>query len=626
MANRQFQHPSQLQYLKFWQNIALPVTTFNQADKIRIMRVSDYIFERLVEVGLTHTYSVTGRGALFLTDAVAKNENLKNISTHHEQAAGYAAVAHSQYTNKISVCLVSTGCASTNAVTAVLSAWQDGIPTFFISGQNTLAETTRYTGIPIRTFGQQEADIITLIQPITKYAVMLTDPQNIGIEMDKLIEFAMTGRKGPVWLDVPLDIQSMQIDPDGLVRWAQSKDEEAMWTNSKLETFESLLNQSKSPLFLLGHGVRSADSIPELEALLKKTQIPLIFTASAVDIFGSANVGSVGSIGMMGCARSAAQALQEADLLIVLGSRMNSMVTGPDFNDFGRNAKVVVVDIDPVEHSKPGRKIDLFLEIDILHFLQKIFSKTTYKTSESWIDHCEFLRSKSSELEKFMLPSDGVDLYQLANAISELLPDNGVLVTDSGLIELILPTNVRFKLGQRCLHPVSQGAMGYALPAAVGAHYASGEVIYSVIGDGSIMMNIQELQTIRHNKIPIVIIVVNNDAYSIIRKRQSELFRGRTIGTDSSNGVSCPNFEEVARCFELKYMSATNLGDFRTILEQCENTLEPILIELQGIRDQEYIQIARKKDSSGKLQRMPIEVQFPFVDTDMQPWFNEKIK
>jgi acetolactate synthase-1/2/3 large subunit len=588
------------------------------------MRVADYIFERLTEVGLTHTYSVTGRGALFLTDAVAKNNDIKNISTHHEQAAGYAAVAHSQYTNQISVCLVSTGCASTNAITPVLSAWQDGIPTFFISGQNTLAETTRHTGISIRTFGQQEADIISLVQPITKYAVMLTDPQNIGIEMDMLIEFAMNGRKGPVWLDVPLDIQSMQIDPAGLVRWVPSIDQETMSINSKLETFQSLLKESKSPLFLIGHGVRSADSILELEALLKKTQIPLIFTASAVDIFGSANVGSIGSIGMMGCTRSAAQALQEADLLIVLGSRMNSMVTGPDFDDFGRNAKVIVVDIDPVEHSKPGRNIDLFLEVDILHFLRAIFSDTTYKSSESWFNYCEILRSKSSELEKFMVPSDGVDLYQLAKVVSELLPDGGVLVTDSGLIELIRPTNIHFRRGQRCLHPASQGAMGYALPAAVGAYYASKEPIYAVIGDGSIMMNIQELQTIKHNQIPIVIIVINNDAYSIIRKRQSELFRGRTIGTDSSNGLSCPNFEEIAKCFGLKFQSASNLGDFRSILKQVENTLEPVLIEVQGIRNQEYIQMARKKDSSGKLQKMPIEQQFPFIDDTTQPRYKEK--
>jgi acetolactate synthase-1/2/3 large subunit len=578
------------------------------------MRVADYIFERLVEVGLTHTYSVTGRGALFLTDAVAKNKSITNISTHHEQAAGYAAVAHSQYTNEISVCLVSTGCASTNAITPTLSAWQDGIPTVFVSGQNTLEETTRHTGIPIRTYGQQEADIITLVESITKYSVMLTDPQKIGLEMDKLIEFATTGRKGPVWLDVPLDVQSMQIDPSSLIRWDNPSKQKKPLKISELENFHLLLNESKSPLLLLGHGIRSADSIPNLQILLDKTEIPIIFTASAVDIIGSANVGSIGSIGMMGSTRSAAHALQEADLLIILGSRMNTMITGPDFDDFGRNAKVVLVDIDPIEHSKPGRKVDLFIEEDLKVFIEKIRSEVVYKANESWISRCEVLKTKSSKLEDFMSGTDGVDLYQIADTLSDLLPEDAVLVTDSGLIELILPTNIHFKSGQRCLHPVSQGAMGYALPAAVGAHYAAQRQIYTVIGDGSIMMNIQELQTIRHNKIPIVIIVINNNAYSIIRKRQVELFRGRTIGTDSSNGLSCPNFEEIASCFGLKYKRAATLMDFKSALNQVRNIEESVLIEVQGVTNQEYIQIARKKDSSGKLQRMPIENQFPFVD------------
>lgn len=597
-----------------WPIFALQAQTSKSRDKIRSMRVADYIFERLIDAGLTHTYSVTGRGALFLTDAVAKNTNITNISTHHEQAAGYSAVAHSQYTNMISVCLVSTGCASTNAITPVLSAWQDGIPTVFVSGQNTLEETSRYTGIPIRTFGQQEADIVSLVENITKYAVMLTDPQQIGLEMDKLISLATTGRKGPVWLDVPLDVQSMQIDPTTLIRSANLSSQEVHVENFHLGQFDSLLRESKCPLILVGHGVRSADSIAALQILQSKTQIPLIFTASAVDTIGSGNVGSIGSIGMMGCSRSAAQALQNSDLLIVLGSRMNSMITGPDYNDFGRAAKVVVVDIDPIEHSKPGRKVDLFFEMDVKDFIQRLNSATSYSASESWVKHCEVLREQSSTLEDFMKASEGIDLYQIARVLSDLLPEDGVLVTDSGLIELILPTNINFKVGQRCLHPVSQGAMGYALPAAVGAHYASQRQIFTVIGDGSIMMNIQELQTIRHNKIPIIVIVVNNNAYSIIRKRQVELFRGRTIGTDSSNGLSCPDFEEVAECFGLKYFRASTLTELRSAVQQAMNTEGPIMIEVQGVINQEYIQIARKKDLSGKLLRMPIENQFPFVD------------
>jgi acetolactate synthase I/II/III large subunit len=580
------------------------------------MRVADYIIERLIESGLTHTYSVTGRGALFLTDAVAKNKELKNISMHHEQAAGYAAVAHSQYTNQISLCLVSTGCASTNAITPVLSAWQDGIPTFFLSGQNTLSETTRFTGIPIRTFGQQEANIISLVESITKYAVMLDDPELIGLEMDKLIASATSGRKGPVWLDVPLDLQSMQIEPETLKRLPASQEPIVPKIDSDIDKVISWLSESKSPLLLLGHGTRSADAITELRALINQTDIPLIFTASGVDIIGSGNEGSIGSVGMMGCSRSAAQALQEADLLIILGSRMNSMITGPNFNDFARKSKVILVDIDAVEHSKPGRKYDLHLKIDIKYFLQTLNSKIEFKASFAWKDHCETLRLQNSKLEDFMSGGDGVDLYQMANILSRELPDEGVLVTDSGFIELILPTNINFKNEQRSLHPISQGAMGYALPAAIGAHYASGREVFGVIGDGSIMMNIQEFQTISHNEIPIVIIVVNNNAYAIIRKRQVELFRGRTIGTDNSNGLSCPNFEEVAKCFNIQYLKASTAEEFESAFDQAKKMVGPVLIEVQGVSNQEYIQMARGKNSEGKLVQMPIENQFPFISNE----------
>jgi acetolactate synthase-1/2/3 large subunit len=442
---------------------------------------------------------------------------------------------------------------------------------------------------------------------------MLEDPELIGLEMDMLIASAMNGRKGPVWLDVPLDLQSMQIDPISLKRLPASVDSTVLVTDSDVKKVISWLSESKSPLILLGHGTRSANAITELRSLVSQTDIPLIFTASGVDIVGSGNLGSIGSIGMMGCSRSAAQALQEADLLIILGSRMNSMITGPNFDDFARKSKVVLVDIDAVEHSKPGRKYDLHIKTDIKYFLEELNSKVEFKISSNWKNFCETLRLQNFELEEFMSGEDGVDLYQMANMLSRELPDEGVLVTDSGFIELILPTNINFKLDQRCLHPISQGAMGYALPAAIGAHYASGREVFSVIGDGSIMMNIQEFQTISHNNIPIIIIVVNNNAYAIIRKRQIELFRGRTIGTDNSNGLSCPNFEEVAKCFKIQYLHATTVEEFESAFDQAKKFSGPILIEVQGVSNQEYIQMARGKNSEGKLVQMPIENQFPFV-------------
>jgi acetolactate synthase-1/2/3 large subunit len=420
----------------------------------------------------------------------------------------------------------------------------------------------------------------------------------------------------------------MQIDPETLKRIPASQDQIVPKMRNDIEKVVSWLRESKSPLLLLGHGTRSADAIPELKALIEQTEIPLIFTSSGVDIIGSGNVGSIGSVGMMGCSRSAAKALQEADLLIILGSRMNSMITGPNYDDFGRKSKVVLVDIDAVEHSKPGRKYDLHLKLDIRHFLRTFNSKIEFKTPSAWKNHCETLRLQNSKLEDFMSGGDGVDLYQMANILSRELPDEGVLVTDSGFIELILPTNINFKNGQRSLHPISQGAMGYALPAAIGAHYASEREVFGVIGDGSIMMNIQEFQTISHNKIPIVIIVVNNNAYAIIRKRQVELFRGRTIGTDNSNGLSCPNFEEVAKCFNIQYLKASTAEEFESAFGQARKLVGPVLIEVQGVSNQEYIQMARAKNSEGKLVQMPIENQFPFVsnESSMVEYFSSNVR
>lgn len=589
------------------------------------MRVADYIFLRLQDEGISHIYSVTGRGALFLTDAVAKNSDITNISMHHEQAAGYAAVAHSQYTNSLAACLVSTGCASTNAITPVLSAWQDGIPIIFVSGQNMLGETTRFTGIPIRTFGQQEADIVSIVQGITKYAVMVTDPMKIGIEMDTLIESALSGRKGPVWLDVPLDIQSMQIEPDKLERLDVKRSEPYDPNHLAVTQFLARLDSSKRPLILIGHGVRSSGATDQLKEFQRKTRIPLIYTSSAPDVVGSSEELSIGSIGMMGCSRAAGLAVQKADLLLVLGSRMNSMITGTQFTDFARNAEVIVVDIDSIEHSKPERAISSLIQIDIKEFLDSIILEIDYVVADTWLDACNSIKESFLELEEFMIADEGIDLYQIAKHITMHAPKNAIIVTDSGLIELILPTNIAFKEGQRSIHPVSQGAMGYALPAAVGAYYSSGNPVIAVIGDGSIMMNLQELQTIRHNKLPIKVIVINNNAYSIIRKRQIELFRGRTIGTDSSNGLSCPNFEDVASCFGFSYLKASGINDLEATFTQAIQIEGPVLFEVMGVTDQDYIQVSRKKNSDGKLVKMPIEDQAPFLDSEFLKRLSELV-
>lgn len=582
-----------------------------------MVRVADYIMSRLYSQDIKHIFMVTGRGALFLTDAVAGHKELKAVCLHHEQSAAYAAVAYAQYTGKPAACLVSTGCAGTNAITGVLNAWQDGIPCVFISGQNKLQETSRYTGVPIRTYGQQEADIIPIVESITKYAVMITDPKQIVYEMEKALYLAQNGRKGPVWIDVPLDIQNMRIEPGELKQFFPVNKPPLNPKPQDMKNFMSLLNKAQRPAILIGSGIRSSEAINELEVFLKKHPMPLTYSASAADTYGTGNELSIGSTGIMGCSRAANFTVQNSDLLLVLGCRMSSMTTGPEYCKFAREAEIVIVDIDSVEHSKEGVKISQLIIADVKLFLQKLMTENIAPVNEKWLNQCIHWKQVFPKCEESYKNSNKVDLYYLANVLSETLPENAVFLSDSGLIEVMLPTNIQFNKGHRCIHPVSQGSMGFALPALIGAHYASEQPIVAVIGDGSIMMNLQELDTIRHNKIPAKIFVINNNAYAVIRKRQVDMFRSRTIGTDPSNGVGCPDFEKVANAFEIPYQKIENSEDLERKLQTVFEQNGPVLCEIMGLEDQDYISSGHTRNSKGSIVSRPLEDQSPYLEREL---------
>jgi acetolactate synthase-1/2/3 large subunit len=580
-----------------------------------MMRVADYIMDVLHSNGVSHIYTVTGRGALFLTDAVAKHKSLCYICTHHEQAASYAAVGYAQYSGRIGACLVSTGCAVTNTLSGVLSAWQDGISCVFISGQNMLQETSAYTGINLRTYGQQEANIIPIVQSITKYAVMITDPTRIVYEIEKALYLSQQGRNGPVWIDVPLDIQSALIEPSELEHfYPPVLGVNELKLNQGVGEILSALACSERPAILIGGGVHASDSISEFEQFIEKFKIPVTYASSAVDTYGSGNPLSIGSVGSMGCTRAGNFVVQNCDFLLVLGSRLTSMTTGVEYCKFARDAKIIVVDIDMVEHSKKSIRIDHFINEDIKTVLNKLLISDVKKTNDVWLGKCMHWKSLFSKIENPSPTLDKVDLYQLAESLSSLMPKKSTVVTDSGLIELILPTNMIFEKGQRCIHPVSQGAMGFAIPAAIGVFNASGLPTVVVVGDGSIMMNLQELQTIKTNNIPLKIIVVNNNAYAIIRKRQKDLFRKRTMGTDKSNGVECPDFEMVADCFGIPFVKIENKKNLSEILESVIAMDGPVLCEVFGLEDQDYIEISQARNLEGRLVRRPLEDQSPFLD------------
>ena len=582
-----------------------------------MIRVADYIIERLYDEGAKHIFMVTGWGILHLSDAVARHKEIKGISVHHEQAGAFSATAYAQCTNKIGACLVSTGCAGTNAITGLLCAWQDAIPCVFVSGQNKLQETTRYSGIPLRTFGQQEADIIGIVEPLTKYATMITDPKQVAYEMDKAFYLAKTGRKGPIWIDVPIDIQNMRIEPDELERFEPVDDSNFAPSTEDIEYVIKALQSAERPVLLLGSGVRSADAIPELEKLVDKYPIPVTYAGSATDVYGASNQLSVGTVGSIGGTRAGNFAVQNSDLLLVLGCRLSPVTTGPDYKNFARDSKVIVVDIDSVEHSKNTVRIDRLIISDVKKFLVALIEEDVRRASDEWQNKCFHWKQVFPMCEDKHKLTEKVDLYYLAECLSETLSDGAVLLSDAGLEELIIPSTVCFRKGQRCIHPASQGAMGYALPGAVGAYFACGRQTVAVIGDGSIMMNLQELQTIRYHNIPIKIIVVNNNAYAIIRKRQVDLFRTRTIGTDLDNGVSCPSFEKVAECFEIPYIRIDNSTDLKSRIASVINMDGPVLCEVMGLENQDYIRSSHAHNSKRRVVQRPLEDQAPFMAREL---------
>lgn len=575
-------------------------------------RVADYIIKKVNEAGAEHIFLITGRGILYLTDAVAKNEKIKAIPTFHEQGASYAAMAYASVHEGVSACLVSTGCAATNAITACLCAYQDNLPVVFISGNNQLNENTRHTGAEIRTYGSQEADIISLVEPITKYAVMLEKVENVAYEIEKALHIAESGRKGPVWIDIPLDVQNMRLEEDLVEHFVPEKSE-----NSNLEveaeSVAELFNQSERPILLIGGGASNAGE--DILRLTRQYNIPVVCSPAASDIFGTGNELSIGTVGSLGGSRAGNMAVQNSDFVLVIGSKLCSQLTGVKDN-FAREAKVVVVDIDKQEHTKAGVKIDKLVVGDASDFLKAFNSCTLKEMNNSWVRKCSHWKTifslKNEDFVKELIDKNELDLYSLMDEISPVLPEDATIITDAGLEELIVPSAIQYKRGQRCLFPAAQGAMGYAIPAIIGAYAAGRKSIVCVVGDGSIMMNIQELQMISSLHIPVKILVINNNMYAVIRKRQKDLFRKRTIGNDPGDGVPAPNFERIANCFGFHYRKIGNRGELLQALpSMLSGTAE--IIEIVCTPEQKYFHESYTINEKRKLVHRPIEDLSPFL-------------
>lgn len=589
-----------------------------------MIRIADYIMKRIREENINHIFYVPGGQCVYLTDAVRRNEELKGVSTHHEQAAAMAAVAYARQNGNMGACLVTTGCAGTNTITGVLHAWQESVSCIFVSGQQNVEQTIAYSGLPLRQVGIQEADIVRLVTPITKYAVMITRPEDIAKELDKAIYMAREGRRGPVWIDVPLNIQNSMVKEERLERWEPEEKKEMDLSVDVIAVSEAL-EKAERPVLLAGNGIRAAGCEKQLLDFVEKYQIPTVFTRPSVDLLPYAHPLHFGVVSAAAANRYANFIVQNSDFVLSIGSRLSIETTGPEQKDFAREAKIIVVDIDSTEHKKNGVSIEKLIPADAGQFLNAMNRLSVLGVSrDNWLATCNHWKQifpgyKLLEAEQ----KNPIDVRYFLERLSEVLPAEVTLISDAGLTGSAVPANCHVGEKGRLIHAYAQGEMGFVLPASVGVSCATENMVVGIVGDGSFMMNLQELQTIVRCGKNIKIVINNNNGYSGVRHGQKAHFRGKSIGTDPSNGIDFPDFEKVAMAFDISFGRIHSVDE---IDEQFQKMMEiegPYILEVLTDPQQFEYHNALVMYGKRKVGFRPIEDQSPFLDREI--FFKEMV-
>ena len=596
-----------------------------------MIRVADYIMKRIEEERVDQLFYVSGGQCVYLCDALRRSENINPVAMHHEQAAAMAALSYSEYTNNFGACLVTTGCAGTNTLTAVLHAWQDSIPMIVISGQQNYENTIKGAGYPYRQIGIQEADTERIVTPITKYAVTVPDASEIAYHIDKAIYMAREGRKGPVWLDVPLNVQNAMVDEDKLERFTPDIQNELNVSDDDIDNVIDAIKKAERPILHIGYGVRSADAIDEMKRLVELTHIPATFSRRTYDMMPYDAPFNMGVLnGAAGGQRYANFAVQNSDLLITIGSRLCKDTIGGNADTFARAATKIVVDIDETEHQKPGVKIDKLVVSDAKAFLQRLNdsianlgSLDDVLTSGEWIDICNHWKEIFDDYSTPYTSNEMLDAKYAMRKVTESMPVGSVVVSDAGFTGAAATACTVFKEGDGLVHSFAQGEMGFSIPGACGAASATDKPVIAFEGDGSLMMNLQELQTIVRNWFNIKIVIINNNGYSGVRHGQKAHFRGKSIGTDSSNGLDFPDFGKVSGAFGINYSKASNVDELSTAIKDMYSADGPYVLEIMTDPDQFDLHNALVMYGKRKVGFRPIEDQSPFIDRDT--FFNEMI-
>lgn len=581
------------------------------------MRVADYITNFIENLNVYDVFMVTGGGAMFLNDGIASNPKLRAICNHHEQASAMAAVGYAKYTGNIGIVYSTTGCGSTNTITGLLDAWQDNLPCLFISGQVKRQDMLVNYDFPLRQVGVQEANIIPIVTSITKYAVTITVPEDIKYHLEKAIYLATSGRPGPVWIDVPMDVQGAEIDNKNLRFFTPDvslKDYKEEITLEEVNLISELFKKSKRPIIIAGNGIRLGNSINCFQKFIEKYSIPFVTSYLSVDLLPSDHRLNIGRIGIKGD-RAGNFALQNADLVIAIGTRLPVAMTGYDSEQFAREARVVAVDIDPNEHKKKTVHIHHYINASALSFFKSNWPKVL-QDYNTWIEKCNSWKIKWPVcLPEYINEKDGINMYYFVDSLSRLMKNDAVVVSDAGSAFYVTSQAIKIRNDQRYITSGGQAEMGFTLPACIGVSVAKnrGEVI-GITGDGSFQMNIQELQTVVYNNLPIKLFVLNNNGYLSIRATQIKFFEGRIIGTDNKCGISFPSLKKIADAYGIKYYSVWESGKLGDIICQVLAEKGPVLCEVVTPENQMVIPtLSSLKLPSGKIVSKPLEDMYPFL-------------
>jgi acetolactate synthase-1/2/3 large subunit len=584
------------------------------------VRVADYVLGRVADAGVRQVFLLTGGGAMYLNDALACEQRIEAVPCHHEQACGIAAEANGRVhdTRDFGVALVTTGPGSTNILTPVAGAWIESLPMLVLSGQVKRAD--RLNGRAIRQGGVQEVDVIRMAGPVTKYAVTVEAPERIRYHLEKALHLMRSGRRGPVWLDIPLDVQAAQIDPKSLEGFTPEEEPKSP-LGAVLGRLEELLAASERPLIVAGHGIRVGGAADDFRRIVERLGVPVVTTWNALDLLPYDHPLLVGRPGVVAL-RAPNFAVQNCDLLIAIGCRLDNVITAYDNKAFAPRAKKVVVDIDPAELARQEMALELSIEAGAAPFLRAWDARRTQGGAwGEWRRRCENWKQRYAIGDGQPMPECGeISHYRFVDALSDALePDTLVVTGSSGLAVEVFYTVFRNKPGQRVFLTSGLGSMGYGLPAAIGACLgADRRRTVCVEGDGSLQLNVQELSTLKALELPVVLIVMNNGGYASIRNTQRNYFASRFIGTGSESGLVMPDLVRLAGALDISAMRIERVEDLAAGLRHAIAQQGPYLCDVR-LSTSEVLapKVSAIPQPDGSMTSMPLEDMSPLLPLDV---------